>query len=130
MPDMPDFDLSQWGGYILDSRDIIARLDDVDDELDDDDLDDSERTELENERDALRHICAQGEDSPDWPYGETLIHDDYFVEWAKQLADDIGAIDANAGWPLAHIDWEAAADALRQDYFEIEWDGHTYWLHS
>lgn len=63
-------------------------------------------------------------------HGETLIAEDYFQEYAEQLADDIGAIDANAGWPMNHIDWAAAANELKHDYSEVTWDGHTYLVRS
>lgn len=49
----------------------------------------------------------------------TAIADSYFEEYAQQLAEDIGAIKSDAGWPLMHIDWEAAANALKVDYTEV-----------
>lgn len=64
---------------------------------------------------------------PDWEYGETFISDDYFEDYARELAEDIGAIDPNASWPLNHIDWEAAADGLKMDYTSFEYEGMTYW---
>lgn len=63
----------------------------------------------------------------DWEYGEQFICDDYFEDYARELARDIGAIDPNAGWPNGFIDWEAAADELRMDYTSFELDGVTYW---
>lgn len=59
--------------------------------------------------------------------GVTLIRDDYFEQYAEQLADDIGAIDRDATWPITYIDWTAAAKALQQDYTSIDIDGITYW---
>lgn len=77
----------------------------------------------------LRKLASQGESAaPDWQYGETLIRDSYFVEYAQALAEDIGAIDSKADWPLSYIDWEAAADALRMDYTAVDFDGVTYWV--
>jgi len=55
-----------------------------------------------------------------------MILDSYFEEYAEQLADDIGAIDRDAGWPVCHIDWKAAAEALAQDYTEVTFGGNTY----
>jgi hypothetical protein len=63
----------------------------------------------------------------DWAYGETFISADYFTEYARELAENIGAITSDHGWPLAHIDWEAAADALKIDYTEFEFMGTTYY---
>lgn len=62
---------------------------------------------------------------PDFWHGETLIPEDEFEEYAEELADDLGMLH-DAGWPVIHIDWAAAADSLRQDYTEFEWQGTTY----
>jgi len=56
------------------------------------------------------------------------INDTYFEDYARQLAEDIGAIDPKADWPLTYIDWKAAAAALRQDYAEVDLDGTTFWV--
>jgi hypothetical protein len=65
---------------------------------------------------------------PDWKHGCEMIADYYFVEYAQQLAEDMGAIDREAAWPACHIDWEAAADSLRMDYFSVEFGNTTYWV--
>lgn len=38
--------------------------------------------------------------------------------FARTMADDIGAVDKNASWPMNCIDWEQAASELMYDYFE------------
>lgn len=107
---------------ILDSRDIIARIEELESDAD---------ALTEDERDALatlNHLAEQGADYlPDWEHGEALIHDDYFEDYARQLAEDIGAIDPDAGWPLSYIDWVRAADALKMDYAGLDFDGALYW---
>lgn len=70
---------------------------------------------------------------PDWRHGETLIRDDYFTTYAQELAEDCGDMPkTEGGWPMQFvtIDWDAAADALKQDYTSAEWDGVTYWGRS
>lgn len=89
-------------------------------------LDDEEAEELTN----LEDLAKQAEGYGDWEYGETLIRDSYFAEYAEELAEDIGAINKSAAWPLTYIDWDAAAEALKQDYTSIEFDGVTYWMRS
>jgi hypothetical protein len=85
------------------------------------------KSDRQDELDALRALAEEGEaECSDWAHGETLIREDCFAEYAKQFADDIGAIDRNAKWPLNHIDWDAAADELRGDYTELTFDGETY----
>lgn len=39
-------------------------------------------------------------------------------EFAENMADSIGAIDANLGWPYSCIDWTHAARELMFDYME------------
>lgn len=103
------------------SAEVLKASDDID-EWDDDNLD-----ELE----VLREANEQGENYvPDWRYGETLIDEQNFVEYAKQLAYDIGALQGNEKWPHNHIDWEAAAGELMHDYTEIDIGGETYLVRS
>ena len=88
----------------------------------------------ENEDDAaelvaLKAFAKEAEDyAADWLHGEAMIRNSYFAEYAEQLAEDIGAIDRNAKWPLNHIDWEAAASELKHDYTEVDFDGVSYWV--
>jgi len=111
---------------IIDSRDVIARigeLDDIHDGMPEEWTDD-----LAAELEALRDLDRDGEDySPDWPHGATLIRDSYFVDYAEQLAEDIGAVPSDTTWPCYHIDWEAAARDLKMDYTAIDFGGVTYW---
>ena len=85
--------------------------------------------EQREELDKLEALAAQGEDyAPDWSYGETMIHDGYFQDYAEQLADDIGAINSEATWPNNCIDWKRAARELKMDYTSIDFDGAVYWV--
>ena len=59
--------------------------------------------------------------------GDGLIPEDEWVAYAQQLAEDIGAIDSNAQWPLSYIDWDAAAEALAQDYETATFEGTDYY---
>jgi len=61
----------------------------------------------------------------DWMHGATLIPEDDFTEYARELAEDIGT-DSNAPWPLNCIDWDFAAKELKQDYSSVEFEGTTY----
>jgi hypothetical protein len=63
-------------------------------------------------------------------YEPTLIADDDFAEYAEQLAEDLGMTKDTSSWPFNHIDWEAAADELRQDYTSITYDGDDYLTRS
>lgn len=110
---------------IIDSRDVIERLAELEYEWDAGtaDLLDAE------ERGHLLHLDAQGDSSHiDWRHGVTLVRDDYFTVYARHLAYDLGCVDLKAGWPSCHIDWDEAADSLRMDYTPVEFDGVTYWV--
>ena len=119
---------------IIDSRDVIERIDELENSFPDicehcgeglsclDDFD---------ELKALKELAKEGEDySSDWKYGEGLIRDTYFKNYAMELAEDIGAIDPKANWPTTCIDWEQAARELQMDYTMIEYDGIDYWIRS
>jgi antirestriction protein len=110
---------------VIDSRDIIERIDELVELSKGEDWTVEDNDELT----ALQALAAQGADyAPDWEYGETLIRDSYFKEYAQELADDIGAIDRDAKWPTNCIDWDQAARELRMDYTAIDFDGVTYWV--
>jgi exoribonuclease II len=107
---------------VIYSRDLNARIEWLESN---DDKDDDEKAELA----ALVALKAEAEGySSDWQYGATLIRDSYFRDYAQELAEDIGAIDHNAQWPNACIDWDQAARELQMDYSAIEFDGITYWV--
>jgi hypothetical protein len=123
---------------IIDSRDVIARMEWLRSFCEDEngEILTPETCPEENENmveiEEYTKLAALAEDgenySSDWTHGATLIRDSYFQDYAKDLAEDIGAIDRNASWPLGCIDWEAAADELKSDYSAIEFDGVTYWV--
>ena len=106
---------------VIDSRDVIAKIAEL--EADDERNEDDEQLLSD-----LRDLASEGADyCEDWTFGEALIRDSYFTDYAQELADDIGAIDANASWPSSHIDWDAAARELRMDYSPLTFRGVTYW---
>lgn len=138
---------------IIDSRDIISRIADLESERDDfmpdteDGIPDDEDIDAttvasraaswaeENEDDAaelkiLLALAEEGESSSDWPHGETLIRDNYFETYAQELADDCGMLTGREKWPLNCIDWEKATRELQDDYTSIDYDGVTYWIRS
>lgn len=108
---------------VMDSRDIIERIAELE-ALET--RDEDEAYELY----ALKRLEEEASGFGDWEYGGTLIRDSYFEAYARELAEDIGAISGEEGWPLGCIDWERAADQLRQDYTSIEFNGVTYWVRS
>lgn len=116
---------------VIDSRDVIERIAELEQQESPDEgdehtpLDDEERAEL----DSLRKLADEASGcAPDWQYGECLIRDSYFKDYAQQLADDLGAVDLQAAWPCNCIDWDRAARELQRDYTGVDFDGVTYWI--
>lgn len=124
---------------VIDSRDVIARIEELREEREDyTHDDDGNLTNADWEADfpddaaELAALEALAEEAagyaPDWTYGETLIRDSYFEEYARELAEDLGMLDKGDRWPHTCIDWERAADELKQDYTAVDFDEVTYWV--
>lgn len=126
---------------VLDSRDVIARIGELfdrEDELttrieDGGTLTDEEREELaelqspDGELSRLRLFADEASGYADWEYGATFVRDSYWMTYAQELAEDIGAIPQEYSWPASYIDWERAASDLQMDYSSVELEGVTFW---
>lgn len=130
----------------IDLRDITDRVEELENELgdigkvravallksddlgewDDADEDDRELATLYALLDELRGNGGDHKWRGDW-YPLSMISDDHFEDYAREFADDVGAVNSDAAWPSSHIDWKAAAEDLQQDYSTIEYEGVTYW---
>lgn len=122
---------------IIDSRDVIARIEEIQEEMNPDNdpdlntnITNNDWQNLSDELAVLQDLAEEGSASPDWEYGETLIRDSYFKTYAQDLAEDIGAVNTDSTWPNNCIDWEEAASELQIDYSCIEYDGVDYWIRS
>lgn len=65
--------------------------------------------------------------SPDWRYGATLIHENYFTDYCRELVSDIGDLPRNIP-DYIEIDWQATADNIRADYTAVDFNGDTYYV--
>ena len=131
---------------VIDSRDVIARIEELENEQSDlvQQLSDGEITEAEmvafdedkgRELDALRELAAEVESSPDWIHGEQLIRASYFVQYITELIDDCYDLPkelTSGDWPYRHItiDFEAAAKEAEQDYNSVDFDGVEYLIRA
>lgn len=108
-----------------DSEEWEEELNGLEIALDDAELDfgDEEEKELE-ELEELENTIT------DFRHGETMIEVDDFEDYARELAEDIGAVGWDLKWPLNNIDWEAAADELAQDYTVVEYQGEEYYVRA
>lgn len=127
----------------IDSRDVIREYEDLKEERDDleealrDAEDEDSFVHCNNALEAwdadnydslelLKDLVDTGEANvPDWEHGEQLIREDCFTNHAQELAWEIENVNESR-WPYTAIDWDEAADQLRQDYVELDFMGTTY----
>lgn len=135
---------------IIDIRDVIERIEELETELGEDRDEMSPSTDLKEwaegvaknddstvHDEAVEYLdllalmeAAEGGGDEEWRgswYYSPLIRDTYFKEHAQQLAEDMGAIKDGIGWPYTCIDWEQAANELLMDYTSIDFNGTTYY---
>lgn len=130
---------------IIDSRDIQERIDELQTEFENliDAVENAEDSDLKIVEEELETwLDVNGDEyvslvafkneaesyTSEWDYGNAFISDGYFEDYARELAEDIGAVDKKASWPNQFIDWNAASEALKIDYSEIIFDDVSYWV--
>lgn len=117
---------------VIDSRDVIERIEELKDERDTAALAEELTAWDEENGEELAVLLALEEEAEgyaaDWKYGEALIRDSHFREYAQQLAEDNGEVRDDATWPHNCIDWDEAARQLQQDYTEVDFGGVAYWV--
>lgn len=135
---------------VLDSRDIVARFELLEEEHQDllerleasteadpdcgIDGDNDEQQELDDwedeylpELEGLRSLIDDCDGYSDWKYGLSLINEDYFVEYCKDMLVDCGDLPRDIPWYI-EIDWEKTADNLKTDYGQVELFGNTFYV--
>lgn len=121
------------GDKVIDSRDVIARFEELKGEREvlEDDIEKVNEWDGDNgeEFKNLRDLIEECEGHDDWEHGETLIHRDYWVEYCQQLLEDIGYIPKDLpSWIV--IDWEATADNIEADYSVVVFGDEVYLIRS
>lgn len=131
---------------IIDSRDVIARIEEIETELRDahegegskadfdvwlSDMADNDQGTLQEaaqELFALRDLVKEAEGyAGDWLHGATLIRHSYFVEYCQDMLSDLGDLPREIPSYVV-IDWEATADNLKVDYTTVDFDGVEYYI--
>ncbi len=113
----------------IDSRDIIARIEE---------LEGIEEPDNEEAQELAILLKVQEQAEPyaaDWQYGETLIRESYFTDYIEELIKDCYSMPKefeSGAWPWRHmtLDYEAAADEAQCDYTRIDFDGVDYLIRS
>lgn len=104
------------GWAIVDRIDYLARFEEDADE-ENPILDEDEVEELRMLRELMEEIREDA----------FLICESYFEEYAREFAEDIGAIGGETQWPATCIDWEQAADDLKMGFTSVEFGEYTYY---
>lgn len=121
---------------VIDSRDLMAFIEEKNGELEGVELNDDHiymlnGEDMNAEYEELEKLLAFAEEwkpcSGDYQYGSTAIRDSYFEDYARELHEEINGSKTDM-WPYNCIDWERAANMLQMDYTSIEFDGVTYWV--
>lgn len=112
---------------VIDSRDIIERIQELETLL----TDESTNAQFLNwceEYDMLVTLaeeCAQY--NSDWEYGVSLVRYSYFEDYMDEMIEDCYELPKDLPfWMSIEFDYEA----LKQDYAEVEFDGITYYILS
>ena len=111
----------------IDSRDVIARIEELESYADDDIID---GPQIADELESLKAFAEEGEESSDWEYGEQLIRYSHFRDYAIETAMDGGMVDDTATWPMTCIDWDMAARELKHDYMSVDFAGVEYYIRA
>lgn len=125
---------------IIDTRDIIERVEELESELEDfllstdntcigdwEEKNPEEGQELRILQAILEDLKGNGGDEQwcgDW-YPVTLIRESYFTDYTREMLEDCGTIPRDLPHWI-HIDWELTAREVKVDYSEVTIDGATY----
>lgn len=125
---------------VIDSRDIIARIKDLQAEVEAWDARDSggkgamvrlwaeENPDDAAELAALTALAEEAEGyADDWKHGTALIRDTYFTDYAMEMLSDVGDLPRELPGYIV-IDEEATARNIQVDYTAVDFDGVTYWV--
>lgn len=122
---------------IQELRDALDRVEEADDRSDINtakvDLDTafnslSSWIEIDDDSDeyfALKALIEQADGYGDWNGGETLIHEDKFVEYIQEWAYDTGRVERDST-VANYMDWDKYAADMEGDYMDVEFDGNSY----
>jgi len=82
-----------------------------------------------DEIEEIKEIDNIEDECSEFNFGETLINEDYFTEYVKELLTDCGYISSDfPHW--IEINWEETASNVMQEYSELEYQGQTFYFRS
>jgi hypothetical protein len=121
---MPVFTTVDNYSDVIDSRDVIGRIEEL---MEIDEPADADVEELT----ALLTLATEGEATTnEWADGATLVRESYWAEYCEELCDELGGMENIPDYIRRNIDWEAVGDALKVDYASVDFDGTEYFVRS
>lgn len=117
---------------VIDSRDVIERLEELESELEDFLEENESNTEKDfpdvEELISLRKLANEAEQhSSDWEHGKILIRYSYWQEYVQEMLEDCGDIPETLPWYVS-INWLETAENIAQDYTTVSFDGVDYYV--
>ena len=110
---------------VLDSRDLQERIDYLE-SFDEEELDDSEKEELES----LKELKEES-DFGEWDWGQFFIKRGYWVKYCENMVKDIGDLPRELpSYIQDNIDWDGVADDIEQDYSVVNFGREEYLTRS
>ena len=93
-------------------------------------LDDAQAEYGTEEQEELADLDNLESEITDWRHGESMIPESEFEDYARELAE-MDDLDQKASrWPYTCIDWEKAADDLKQAYTPVSYQGEDYFVRA
>jgi hypothetical protein len=117
---------------IIDIRDIIERIEELPDLIESEGCEEqcnAYREELATLTGIMSELQGNGGDEQwqgDW-YPQMLIRDHHFVDYCRELCEDIGAVPRDLPAYIA-IDWDETARNLMSDYSSVEIPCNHRWV--
>jgi len=110
----------------MEMEDYYEYVDDIDVVLSDEEF----NSENKEEYIALKSFIDELESySPDFKYGTSIIHEDYWIEYCKEQCEDVGEIPKKLPWYIAnHINWEGVSNEIAMNYKQVEYEGDNYYI--
>lgn len=118
-----------WNAFRLESDvDIPEATEFQDLDLEMDDFSSICNAEIEHYK-AIQKFCKELKSSPDFEYGEAIIHADHFEDYCRELVEDCGYISADFPNWIA-VDWEQTAKNIVYDYSIASFGNEDYYIRS
>ena len=87
--------------------------------------------DLLSEYEDIKNFIDELEGYGDFKYGETIISEDYFTDYAEDLVKDLGYLTDNLPALIENnIDFKGIADDMKADYMEVDYQGTTYLMRA